>query len=99
METMTRGVILPGYSNGILLFLTYLNYSPYCFDKLSFKMFANGTNVFASSNKSETIDEFSLCQSDRSRTSRDTREKMEHFPIKAGQPIAMALTICYFLRK
>ena len=55
MQTMTCG-IPHGSTLGPLLFLIYINYLPSCSDKLSFKIVADDTNVFASASNLKTLE-------------------------------------------
>ena len=55
MQTMTCA-IPQGSTLGILLFLIYVNDLPKCSDKLSFKIFADDTNVFASGSNLKALE-------------------------------------------
>ena len=52
---MIRG-IPQGSTLGSLLFLIYINYLPNCSEKLTFKIFADDTNVFASARDLKSLE-------------------------------------------
>ena len=54
-QTMVCGVP-QGSSLGPLLFLIYINDIPNCSEKLSFRIFADDTNIFASSSNAAQLE-------------------------------------------
>ena len=53
-QTMVCG-IPQGSSLGLLLFLIYINDIPNCSEKLSYRIFADDTNIFASSSNATEL--------------------------------------------
>ena len=62
-QTMTCG-IPQGSSLGPVLFLIYINDLPNCSNALTFRIFADDTNVFASAHDLKVLEKTDVCRTE-----------------------------------